>query len=333
MELSVIIPVWNKAAHLPALLDQLRHQSFSDFECLLMDDGSTDGSGAICDAAAREDGRFRVFHIPNGGVSRARNLGLDAARGDYLTFLDSDDGIEPDYLARLMDCARRTGAELVITGFEKVRCDGTLVRRVVPRHPGVWRFDDLLPDFCAEQRQSGIYGYAFGKLFPRRLLGELRFDEGLRLAEDFDFYLKLYGRISTLCLDDGTGYRYRVDAQNGTGNAPADQIDYLAQLRITLRWRELLRRRGAWSGENRRIVEGRMGDYAFFVLFHAPLECWRERFGEVYSLCRRAQIPLSGGNWRRRWLFFCLRRNRPGWGKITMALYRAIRRGLGRPCC
>ena len=333
MELTVIIPIWNKKPYLPALLEDVRGQTFPDFECLLIDDGSDDGCGALCDAAAALDARFRVFHIPNGGVSHARNVGLDAARGDYITFLDSDDRIENTYLARLMDLARRSGAELVISGFDKVRPDGTVVCQVTPRRTGLWHFDSLLPDFCAEQRGSGIYGYAFGKLFPRRVLGEIRFDEDLHLAEDFDFYLRLYEKLGTVYLDGGAGYQYLVDAENGTAHTPSHRIDYLAQLRIHLRWRELLRRRGADTGENRRILQALLEDYAFFVLFHTPKEQYRERFSALYDLSRREKLVLRGGKLPRRWLFFCLRHGLRAAAKGSMDGYRAIRRGLGRPCC
>lgn len=333
MELSIIIPIWNKSAYLPALLEDVRSQTFRDFECLLIDDGSDDGCGTLCDAAAARDARFRVFHIPNGGVSHARNVGLDAARGAYITFLDGDDRIENTYLARLMELARESGAELVISGFEKVRRDGTVVCRVAPRRTGTWRFDSLLPEFCAEQRGSGIYGYAFGKVFPRRILGEVRFDEGLCLAEDFDFYLRLYERIGTVHLDGGAGYRYLVDAENGTGNLPSSRIDYLAQLRVHLRWRELLRRRGGYTGQNRKILEERLADYAFFVLLHTPAERYRERFFALYDLSRRERLVLRSRNLRRRWLFFCLRHGFWAAAKGTVEICRAIRRGLGRPCC
>lgn len=332
MELSVIIPVYNKEAYLPKLLEDLHRQTFRDFECLLIDDGSTDGCAALCEEAGA-DPRFRVFHIPNGGVSHARNVGISMARGRYLTFLDSDDRVEPGYLARLMDLARRTGAELILTGFEKVRPDGSVICHVVPARRGLWRMEDLLPDLWAEQSAGGLYGFAFGKLISRRLLGDLRFDESLSLAEDLDFYCRLYRKTAALWLDGGTGYRYLEGAQNGTGSLPAHRIDYLAQLRILLRWRELFRDRGAYFGQNRALLEKRLADYAFFVLFHTPADRYLDRFRALYDLSRREQLELHGGDLRRRWLFFCLRRNLPFLAYHTMAVYRAIRRGLKRPCC
>ena len=305
-------------------------QTFRDFECLLIDDGSTDGSGAVCDEYAAKDNRLRVFHIPNGGVSHARNVGLDHARGEYVTFIDSDDGIRPDYLDNLVNCMVESGAELVISGFEKVTSAGRLVCTVVPVRKGVLPFRELLPTFAAEQKESGVFGYCFAKLFPRELVKDIRFNESLKLAEDFDFYLNLYEIINTVCLDDHTGYLYLQEAENSTGNIASEKIDYLAQLRINLHYRSMLQKRSAYTGENRRIVEGRLDDYAFFVLFHTPLEHYRERFERLYQLCTEQQVPLAGGNALRRWLFFCLRKHLYHAAKLTMTLYRLARSLLRR---
>ena len=100
MLVSVIVPVYNAEKYLPACLDSLLAQSLTDFELLLVDDGSRDASGAICDEYAVRDSRIRVFHIPNGGVSAARNLGLDHARGEFVVFVDADDRVMPDHLER-----------------------------------------------------------------------------------------------------------------------------------------------------------------------------------------------------------------------------------------
>lgn len=330
MKISVIIPVYNKIHYLSGLLEQLRAQTFTDFECLLIDDGSTDGSGVVCDEFAARDARFRVFHIPNGGVSHARNLGLDHARGEYVTFIDSDDGIRPDYLENLVRCMEESDAQLVISGYEKVAADGSLVRTVVPSRIGTMRFSELLPDFAGEQLRSGLYGCCVAKLFPLELVKNIRFDESLKLAEDFDFYLNLYEIINTVCLDDHTGYLYLQEAENSTGNIASEKIDYLAQLRINLHYRSMLQKRSAYTGENRRIVEGRLDDYAFFVLFHTPMPHYRERFYALHALCTAERVPLAGGNALRRWLFFCLRKHLYYAAKLTMTLYRLARSLLRR---
>ena len=97
-KISVIVPVYNTEKYLHRCIDSILAQTFTDFELLLIDDGSKDNSGAICDEYAAKDSRVRVFHKENGGVSSARNLGLDNVRGEWVTFVDSDDWVEKEYI-------------------------------------------------------------------------------------------------------------------------------------------------------------------------------------------------------------------------------------------
>lgn len=113
-KISVIVPVYNVEKYLHRCIDSILAQTFTDFELLLIDDGSTDGSGAICDEYATKDNRVRVFHKENGGVSSARNLGLDNMRGGYLTFVDSDDWVDSTYLGELIEYS---DADLVVSDF------------------------------------------------------------------------------------------------------------------------------------------------------------------------------------------------------------------------
>ena len=101
MKISVIVPVYNKEGYLNDLLSDLSAQTFSDYECILIDDGSTDGSGEICDRISNSDDRFKVFHIKNGGVSNARNFGIDKAQGELFFVMDSDDYLTDDALEKI----------------------------------------------------------------------------------------------------------------------------------------------------------------------------------------------------------------------------------------
>ena len=113
-KISVIIPLYNKEKYIAQTIESLLIQSFSDFEIVIVDDGSTDGSSSIIDSYAEKDNRITVFHICNGGVSRARNIGLDNSLGEYVTFVDSDDSVHEDYLSNLYSCINESGADLVI---------------------------------------------------------------------------------------------------------------------------------------------------------------------------------------------------------------------------
>ena len=101
--ISIIVPIYNAEQYLHRCIDSILHQNYTDFELLLIDDGSKDASGAICDEYAAKDTRVRVFHKENGGVSSARNLGLDNAQGEYITFCDADDYVDQEWLAAYRD--------------------------------------------------------------------------------------------------------------------------------------------------------------------------------------------------------------------------------------
>ena len=115
-EISVIVPVYKVERFLPACIDSLLAQTFTDFELILVDDGSPDNCPALCDAAAEKDNRVRVLHKPNGGVSTARNAGLDMARGKWIAFVDSDDSVQPDYLEKMHTAALAVGADIALCG-------------------------------------------------------------------------------------------------------------------------------------------------------------------------------------------------------------------------
>ena len=112
-KISVIIPVYNAESTLRRCVDSVLAQTFTDFECLLINDGSKDKSGEICDEYARKDSRVKVFHKENGGVSSARNVGLDNARGEWVSFVDSDDWVEGDILESMYKTALLSGSSLV----------------------------------------------------------------------------------------------------------------------------------------------------------------------------------------------------------------------------
>ena len=129
-EVSVIVPVYNVRKFLPACVASVRGQTMKDLELILVDDGSTDGSGELCDALAKKDARIRVLHTENGGQGRARNLGLDIARGEYVAFVDADDAATPEMLAAALAQARQENADMVVFGMKEryVDSQGQVVR-------------------------------------------------------------------------------------------------------------------------------------------------------------------------------------------------------------
>ena len=124
-EISIIVPVYKVEKYLRHCVDSILAQTFTDFELLLIDDGSPDNSGAICDEYAEKDNRVRVFHKENGGVSSARNLGLDNARGTYIMFCDSDDYVADNWAEKLYEFMNYNEANLSICGYNFVMTDAS----------------------------------------------------------------------------------------------------------------------------------------------------------------------------------------------------------------
>lgn len=174
---SVIIPVYNVLPYLREALDSVVAQTYADLEILVIDDGSDDGSGIVCDEYLR-DPRVRVVHQENRGLSAARNAGLDLMTGQLVAFLDSDDAYRPDMIRQMVEALERNGADVVVCGHEKYTADRTMTgtKTVYARtHP-----DRLLTSKEALRRlfDGGIVFAAWDKLYIRRLWEDVRFPEG-----------------------------------------------------------------------------------------------------------------------------------------------------------
>ncbi len=182
--ISVIIPVYRVEAYLEKCVDSVLAQTYPDLEIILVDDGSPDKCPAMCDAFAARDSRVRVLHRANGGLSAARNTGLDAASGRYVGFVDSDDYIAPDMYGKLYAALRATGADMSICGYE---CVDEAENAVMPLPP--LREETLGPDELFERVETaqgkGRYATAVNRLYKRELFEGLRFREGKLYEDEF----------------------------------------------------------------------------------------------------------------------------------------------------
>lgn len=191
-KIAVIIPVYNAEGTLARSVESLLAQDFADIRLVLVDDGSTDSSPALCDGFAEKDGRVTVIHKPNGGVSSARNVGLDLAEGEYISFFDADDTAAPDYLGTLYKCAAESGADIAVCD---VVCTvgGVETRRFscnAERLDGKAALEKLL-----ERRE--INSGPCAKLYKAETVGSLRFPE-MRTYEDLVFNLNAFDRAKTV---------------------------------------------------------------------------------------------------------------------------------------
>jgi len=189
--LSVIVPVYNTESYLACCLDSILAQTFTDFEVLLVDDGSTDGSAALCDDYAARDSRIRCFHRENGGHTAARQEGFRQALGEYVTFVDSDDWIDPAMYQNMCGAAQKNGADMVCCNCTAVTPKGNIVRRNLCE-PGFYE-KQLLEEqiypimlFSGSFFHYGISPHLYTKLFRKSLLAKhlFRIPLSLRLGED-----------------------------------------------------------------------------------------------------------------------------------------------------
>ena len=187
---SIIVPVYNAEKTIRRCSESILHQSCGDFELLVVDDGSPDSSGAICDAYAAGDARVRVFHKENGGVSAARNLALEQARGKYIQFLDSDDWITPDATLLLLRAAEEHEADLVISDFYRVVGERVSVKGDIAE--GSVLTQEEYAAHMMENPADFYYGVLWNKLYRRSIVERyrLRMDEEISWCEDFLFNLE-----------------------------------------------------------------------------------------------------------------------------------------------
>ena len=200
-KVSILIPVYNAEKTLRRCVDSVLHQEYTDFELILVDDGSRDNSPAICDNYARKDDRVKVIHAKNGGVSRARNLGINAASGAYLQFIDADDWLTMDATKLLVRAMEEHQCDLVIADFYRV--SGERISHKGDIDGSVVLTREEFAQEMMENPADFYYGVLWNKLFRRDLIQkhQLHMDESVEWCEDFLFnleYLLYVDRIFAL---------------------------------------------------------------------------------------------------------------------------------------
>jgi len=191
--ISVIIPVYNVEPYLVRCLDSVLTQTYANLEVLIVDDGSTDASGMICDEQAKKDDRVRVMHKANGGVSSARNAGLDAAHGDWVAFIDADDWIVTDMFEKLLRAALENGAQMAGSGYVLYNPGGNSVKMTCPELSGLVTTVDILEYFICENDFVRVWSL----LYSRNLLGsgagekKMKFKTELLRCEDTPFVVEV----------------------------------------------------------------------------------------------------------------------------------------------
>lgn len=220
-KLSVIVPVYKAESFLEPCVESIRHQSFSNLEIILVDDGSPDNCPALCEAYAEQDNRIKVIHKENGGVSTARNAGLDAASGDYITFVDSDDYIDSCMYEKMMNIAMEHNCDVVM-------CD---CLKEFENHSELYTHDIRGGFYDRQQLEQEYFPHLIMMqnveypptisnwllLFRKELASSIRYLSGVRYSEDLLFGAQLmYSAQAFYYLKDEAYYHYRMNEQSAT---------------------------------------------------------------------------------------------------------------------
>lgn len=219
-KVSIIVPVYNTERFLPQCLDSILAQTYSDWECLLIDDGSTDNSGKICDEYSVKDGRFRVYHEENHGVSTARNIGLANAGGEWLAFADADDWLLPDALSYLYNEAITYDVDIVTANA--LRCENG-------KQTPVLKITDCVYDKAVVTHLK--HHALWGQMLRKAIIDEahIRFVDGLSYSEDWVFLTTFSLRARRCRFADKPVYCYRIHKDSA-----CQSTDYMKKVYHTL---------------------------------------------------------------------------------------------------
>lgn len=266
---SIIVPVYNVELYLDECVRSIVAQDYTQFECWLIDDGSQDRSGYMCDEWARKDNRIQVVHKQNEGVSVARNVGIRRSSGEYITFVDSDDMVKPTYLSDMMDCVK-DNADLYVSGFELYPIPSPNTS-AVPQCHYTFEIDEMnLSRFIQLNEKSLLYGPCV-KLYKTSIIKKngVRFDPSLSLGEDLHFnyeYLKHVKRITTI---PKVNYYYR---QVGASSLSKKYRDDLFEVSYE-QWhfmKDFYISRNLWNDISRKYMAYLMWAFVYDGIFEFP---------------------------------------------------------------
>ena len=225
MLVSIIIPVYNVAPYLRETLDSVVNQTYKDLEIIIVDDGSNDGSSAICEEYASADKRIKLIHQSNKGLSGARNTGLEHATGDYVSFIDSDDSVSSVFIEYMVNAMYFSSASIAVCRLAIIETSGSMkgvaASSEIPAiSAGLFERADVLRLLVEEQMNVNVCN----KLFKRELWSDIRFPEG-RVYEDAIATFKLFNKAERVVLVDESFYNYRQRTDSITASVSMDNIN------------------------------------------------------------------------------------------------------------
>lgn len=223
---SIIVPIYNVEKYLEQCIDSILNQSYKNLEIILVDDGSPDNCGKICDRYAKSDKRIKVIHKKNGGLSEARNFGLDIARGEYIVFVDSDDYINVHMIKILLENIKKYSTDIVICNFNCFENINVVERNLSKNIKiGIYNNIDIIKEYFLSSPMELVV--AWNKIYKRKLFDKDTYFPINRLYEDLATSYKLYFKAQKICILDNRLYYYRKRDNSITNSISKKNIEDL----------------------------------------------------------------------------------------------------------
>ena len=227
--ISIIVPIYNVEKYIRRCIDSILNQTYNNLEIILVDDGSTDNCSQICDEYAQKDSRIRVIHKENGGVSLARNVGIELSNGMWISFVDADDWLEENFVETLYEKAKERKADVVLCGYN----------RIVGKNIEYINFKKDESEFNSEEYlinslnpQTG-FGFCHMKLFNKKTINNVRFNQKLQVGEDALFNEEISLNITKAIYIGKQLYNYRVNEKSVVRKFDANYVDkYLKAIQV-----------------------------------------------------------------------------------------------------
>ena len=293
-KISIIVPVYNVELYLHRCIDSILAQTFTDFELILVDDGSPDNCGKICDEYAEKDSCIHVIHKENGGLSDARNAGIDWAfansDSEWIAFIDSDDWIHPKYLEALYNAVKETGCEISICGYEETTGDSPKVDDINLQAVTV-----STEDFFCEHNVNAVV--AWGKLYKKGLFQEIRYPVGKLHEDEFTTY-KLLFQYENCAFVNQPMYFYYKNTDSITKSVwTPKRLHSIEALTECVFFFENRKIQEAYRFSIIRLAENIFGNY------WGMTKCHKEEYKHQYTVVLRKKMKMVLRRWRRLKLF------------------------------
>lgn len=284
--ITVIVPVYNVERYLKRSVDCLLSQKYDNIEIFLVDDGSTDNCGRICDEFATKDSRIKVIHKANGGQSSARNMALDRMNGEYVTFIDSDDYVDEDYIQYLYDLLTDNNADISMSEHYYVdESDKIIGDSVSKTELQVFTGTEATIYQCYQKR---VDNFVWGKLYKSSLFSDVRFPEG-KIYEELGTNYKLYLKCDHIVKGNGSHYYY----VQRSGSTMHFEYDHKKMDRIDMSLK-LLEDISGISPELKKAGECRLFISAVQVLREIPLsEEYKEDYNEIEKIIKQYRKSVA----------------------------------------